>query len=86
MSARQPLPRLPYVLLGAMTFASFGGPFVILVVVRGGSSARWPPDRPVEWVAIALVFGSGRLHFSSRVFRSAGGIAERQVDKRTGDQ
>ena len=25
------LPRLPYVLLGAMTFVSFGGPFVILV-------------------------------------------------------
>ncbi len=46
-----PLPRLPYVLLGAMTLVSFGGPFVILVVVRGGPSARWPPDRPVEWIS-----------------------------------
>jgi hypothetical protein len=55
MSAK--VPRLPYVLLGAMTLASFGGPLLILVVVRGGKSARWPPDRPVEWVAIALVFG-----------------------------
>ena len=57
MSAKQPLPRLPYFLLGGLTCASFGGPFVILMVVRGGSSARWPPDRPVEWAAIALVFG-----------------------------
>jgi hypothetical protein len=55
MSSKQPLPRLPYVLLGAMTLASFGGPFVILAIVRGGASARWPPDRPVEWVTIALV-------------------------------
>ena len=30
---------------------------MILVVVRGGASAEWPPDRPVEWIAIALVFG-----------------------------
>ena len=37
MSATEPLPRLPYVLLGAMTLASFGGPFVIL-----WSSARRP--------------------------------------------
>jgi len=26
-------------------------------MVRGGATARWPPDRPVEWVTIALVFG-----------------------------
>jgi hypothetical protein len=55
--APAPFPRLPYVLLGAMSLASFGGPFVILIVVRGGPSARWPPDRAIEWVAIALVFG-----------------------------
>jgi hypothetical protein len=57
MSSKQRLPRLPYVLLGAMTLASFGGPFVILAMVRGGANAGWPPDRPVEWVTIALVFG-----------------------------
>ena len=42
MSGKEPLPRLPYVLLGAMTVVSFGGPFLILFVVRGGNSARWP--------------------------------------------
>jgi hypothetical protein len=57
MSTKDPLPRLPYVLLGAMTLVSFVGPFVILGTIWGGSSAKWPPDRPVEWVAIALVFG-----------------------------
>ncbi len=49
------LPALPYLLLGAMTLVTFGGPFVILLVVRGGASANWPPDRPVEWITIALV-------------------------------
>jgi len=51
----QRLPTLPYVLLGAMTLISFGGPFVILLIVRGGASANWPPDRPVEWITIGLV-------------------------------
>ncbi len=55
MKAADPLPRLPYVLLVAMTVVSFGGPFVIVGVVRGGDSARWPPDRPLEWVTIGLV-------------------------------
>jgi hypothetical protein len=55
VSAAQGLSRLPYVLLGAMTFVSFGGPFVILAVVRGGRSSKWPPDRPVEWGMIAVV-------------------------------
>ena len=51
-------PRLfywPYALLGAMTLISFGGPFLVLVVVRGGASPSWPPDRPLEWFTIALV-------------------------------
>ena len=55
MKAADPLPRLPYVLLAAMTVVSFGGPFVIVGVVRGGDSARWPPDRPIEWLTIGLV-------------------------------
>ncbi len=55
MKAADPLPRLPYVLLVAMTVVSFGGPFVIVGVIRGGESARWPPDRPLEWVTIGLV-------------------------------
>jgi hypothetical protein len=55
MRPTERLPALPYVLLGAMSLVSFGGPFVILVIVRGGASANWPPDRVVEWVTIALV-------------------------------
>jgi len=55
MKPAAPLPRLPYVLLAAMTVVSFGGPFVIVGVVRGGDSARWPPDRPIEWLTIGLV-------------------------------
>ena len=51
------LANLPYALLGALSVVCFGGPFAILVVVGGGASARWPPDRPLEWITIALVFG-----------------------------
>ena len=62
-------------LLLAMTLVSFGGPFVILVVLRGGTSAEWPPDRPVEWVAVVTGLRSGRSRSSSPVFRWGGGIA-----------
>jgi hypothetical protein len=57
MSAAQGITRLPYVLLGAMTFVTFAGPFVILAVVRGGRSSSLPPDRPVEWGTIIVVIG-----------------------------
>ncbi len=36
------LHRLPYILLGAMTLASFVGPFAILLALRGGPSALAP--------------------------------------------
>ena len=55
MSPAEPLPRLPYVLLAALSVVCFGGPFVIAAVVMGGESSRWPPDRPVEWWAIGAV-------------------------------
>jgi hypothetical protein len=55
MSRISPLPRWPYVLLGLLTLACFGGPFALLIV-QGGPSGDWPPDRAVEWVVIALVF------------------------------
>jgi hypothetical protein len=58
MSRIPPVPRLPYVLLGGLTLVSFGGPFAMLVVVRGGPGVGWPPDRAVEWVVIGLVFTS----------------------------
>jgi hypothetical protein len=48
MTAR--VPRLPFVLLGLMTIATFGGPLLIAVALRGGQSPEWPPDRPIEWV------------------------------------
>jgi hypothetical protein len=67
MSAIKPLPRLPIVLLGAMTVASFCGPLVILVVVRGGASTGWPPDRPVEWLIIALVLAIEIVLFAACV-------------------
>jgi hypothetical protein len=43
-------------LLLAMSVVSFGGPFLIVGVLRGGESSRLPPDRPVEWFVIGLVF------------------------------
>ena len=57
MSASEPLPRLPYVLLGAMTVASFGGPFVILVVVRGGQAPAGRPTGRSNGSRSPLVFG-----------------------------
>jgi hypothetical protein len=40
-----------------MTIVSLGGPFLISLVVKGGKSAVWPPDRAFEWIIVALVFG-----------------------------
>ena len=51
------LPRGPFVLLGLMTLATFGGPVAIVATIRGGSSRAWPPDRPVEWWTFGLVTG-----------------------------
>lgn len=49
--------RLPLVLLGGLTAVSFGGPFGLGWVLAGGSGRGWPPDRPVEWVALFGVVG-----------------------------
>ena len=51
------LPRLPFVLLGAMTAFTFGGPLAIGYVLRGGLSPNWPPDRPVEWITFVGISG-----------------------------
>lgn len=51
--SRRPASRGPWVLLIVMTFASFGGPFLIWAVLRGGEAPDWPPDRLVEWVVFA---------------------------------
>ncbi len=42
-------------LLGTLSLASFGGPFLILLVVMGGESNRWPPDRSIEWIVTGAV-------------------------------
>jgi uncharacterized membrane protein (DUF106 family) len=49
MSVSRGTIRLAYVLLGLMSLASFGGPFAIGAVLKGGDSPNWPPDRPIEW-------------------------------------
>ena len=49
--------RLAYALLTLMSVVSFGGPFLIGSVMRGGFSPKWPPDRPVEWIAVVGVTG-----------------------------
>jgi hypothetical protein len=51
------LPALPYVLLGGMTLVSFGGPIAMLILLWGGASDKWPPDRAIEWIAVSLIFG-----------------------------
>ena len=43
------LPRGPFVLLGLMTLATTGGPFLMRYSLGGGASPDWPPDRPSEW-------------------------------------
>jgi hypothetical protein len=57
MKRRPRLSSWPYALLGAMSVVSFGGPFLVLVVVWGGASPYWPPDRLLEWFTIAVVLG-----------------------------
>ena len=49
--------RFAYLLLGLMTLVTFGGPFLIGRLLRGGPDPDWPPDRPVEWVAVVGVTG-----------------------------
>jgi hypothetical protein len=47
--------KAPLVLLGLMSLVTFTGPFAIFLVIRGGKSAVWPPDRPVEWWIFGVV-------------------------------
>jgi len=49
--------RLPFVLLGLMTIASFGGPVAFGFVLGGGARRSWPPDRPIEWWTLGAVSG-----------------------------
>jgi hypothetical protein len=67
MSRIPQVPRLPYLLLGGLTLVSFGGPLAMLVIVRGGPRADWPPDRAVEWIVISLVVGLAVALFAACV-------------------
>jgi hypothetical protein len=53
--------RWPFALLGVMTLLAFGGPFLIWLVLRGGRSPDWPPDRPVEWWTFGGISGAVAL-------------------------
>ncbi|MDR3633789.1 MAG: hypothetical protein P4L84_08125 [Isosphaeraceae bacterium] len=70
--------KLPLVLLGLMSLATFGGPFVIALVIGGGRRSSWPPDRPVEWWTFGLICGavavlmSGCLVFARGTRRNSG--------------
>lgn len=44
----------PLLWLVVMTIATFGGPLVFGLVLRGGPSRVWPPDRPIEWWTLGL--------------------------------
>jgi hypothetical protein len=57
----QPASRLAYGLLAAMTAVSFGGPLVIMIVLAGGESPKWPPDRPIEWAVFMGIVGFASL-------------------------
>lgn len=52
-----PVRRLPFVLLGLMTVAAFGGPVAFGLVLSGGPRPSWPPDRPVEWWTLGGISG-----------------------------
>jgi hypothetical protein len=81
MSRIPPIPRLPYVLLGGLTVVSFGGPLVMLLVIRGGTESGLPPDRAIEWVTIGLVFALFLSLFFACVFVGWWYPWSRQIDK-----
>jgi hypothetical protein len=85
MTSKQSPPTLPYVLLGAMTLVSFGGPFAVLAILQGGENANWPPDRAIEWITTGLVVGLVITLFcacaSMRFWYSAGAGATRAAPR-----
>lgn len=63
MSGIPPLPRLPYLVLGLLTLDCFVGPLALGLILRGGASGAWPPDRPIEWIVAGLVTASAAALF-----------------------
>ena len=62
-------------MFGAMTLASFGGPALIGVILWGGASPDWPPDRPIEWIT---VIGTGLVVFGLMVGIVVVGLSEKR--------
>jgi len=87
MTAPSPAPsaRLPYAILAVMSVLCFVGPFGLRWVLSGGIEPAWPPDRPVEWVAliamcsivailmVVLLVMNLRLHKAMKAARKPGG-------------
>jgi heme/copper-type cytochrome/quinol oxidase subunit 3 len=67
------------VLFILMTTATFGGPLAISVVLRGGRSPDWPPDRAVEWVTLA---GTSTLVIALIAITIAASLAIQRKDNR----
>jgi hypothetical protein len=63
MSRIPPLPRLPNVLLGLLSVICFGGPLPVWLVLGGGTSGVWPPDRPIEWLVVGVVITAAAALF-----------------------
>jgi hypothetical protein len=47
-----PTTRTAVIILAIMTALCFGGPFGVKWILSGGIERGWPPDRPVEWIAL----------------------------------
>ncbi len=76
MTGERPTIRRAMLLLAMMTCAAFGGPVVIGVVLRGGPSPKWPPDRPIEW---ATLFGVSGLVLALMILAVAVSLANQRA-------
>jgi hypothetical protein len=73
------IPRKLVVLMALMTVIAFCGPFCIGLVIRGGRSPDWPPDRPVEWYTLG---GTTALLLILLVGTIAASIAVQRQERR----
>jgi hypothetical protein len=90
MSKRPPLfPRWFLVMLSLMTLATLGGPLAFGLALRGGPSPVWPPDRPIEWVALlgsaAVVLGLMTATISLSVAQQRAEARARAERSKTGE-
>jgi hypothetical protein len=55
--------RIALLLLGLMSLTTFVAAPALFLVLRGGQSPQWPPDRPIEWGWFYAVSGGGAILF-----------------------